>query len=152
MNAENNRYYAPSIEEFHIGFEFERFIPKSNTTEEKCWEKLAMSANYLTLDELDFEIIEKEIRVKYLDQQDIESLGFIEIETDKTRNKIVNTLTFKKEDTEILLYDREILAKHFPNALSLEVSHKYKFGKLVLPIEIKNLSELKKLLKQLNIC
>src|SRR5690606_29619740 len=70
------KYYTPEIEEFYVGFEYERFIPKSNSTEEECWEKLSMSINYLSLEELDNEIIEKEIRVKYLDKEDIESFGF----------------------------------------------------------------------------
>ena len=57
-----NKYYRPSLEEFYLGFEYERFIPKSNSTEEGCWEKITMSVNYLSLDEIDDEILEKEIK------------------------------------------------------------------------------------------
>lgn len=71
-----DKYYTPELEDFYVGFEYERFIPKSNATEEECWEKIKMSVNFLSLDEIDDEIIKKEIRVKFLSKENIESLGF----------------------------------------------------------------------------
>lgn len=54
---ESSKYYTPEIEEFYVGFEYERFVPRSNATEEECWEKIEMSVNYLSLDDIDDEII-----------------------------------------------------------------------------------------------
>lgn len=71
-----NKYFTPDIEDFHIGYEFQRFIPRSNATEEECWETIKLSVNYLTLDEIDDEIIEKEIRVPYLTKEQIEAEGW----------------------------------------------------------------------------
>ena len=72
-----NKYYTPIIEEFHVGFEYEY---NSNTFEEPIW-KLS---TYDTLDFVshsydDCEFDSSELlftRVKYLDKEDIESLGF----------------------------------------------------------------------------
>ena len=62
---ENNLYYTPEISEFHVGFEYEVFDKLHN-----IWNK----ENNFFLQQGDFK---DEIRVKYLDQFDIESLGFI---------------------------------------------------------------------------
>jgi hypothetical protein len=70
---EDNKYYIPQIEEFHIGFEYER---KYISFEE--WKKEIYLLHYdCNLNKLNVRIIDGEIRVKYLDQSDIESLGFI---------------------------------------------------------------------------
>ena len=71
-----NKYFIPDIEDICIGYEYERFVPKANATEEECWEKLIMSVNYLSLDDIDNEIIEKEIRVPYLTKEHIEAEGW----------------------------------------------------------------------------
>lgn len=74
----NTKYFTPDIEDFHVGYEFQRFIPKSNATEEECWGTIKLPVNYLTLDEIDNEIIEKEIRVPYLTKEKIEAEGWVE--------------------------------------------------------------------------
>ncbi len=71
-----NKYFTPDIEDFYIGYEYERFVPRANATEEECWEKLVMSVNYLSLDDIDNEIMEKEIRVPYLTKEQIEAEGW----------------------------------------------------------------------------
>jgi len=73
-----NKYFTPDIEDFHVGYEFQRFIPRKNATEEECWKTIKLPVNYLTLDEIDDEIIEKEIRVPYLTTEQIEAEGWIE--------------------------------------------------------------------------
>jgi len=63
------KYYTPKIEELHIGFEYE---VKLNSGE---WVKRELS----TLSELNFEdwsVKQNDVRVKYLDIEDIESLGY----------------------------------------------------------------------------
>lgn len=63
-----NKYYTPNIEEFHAGFEIE-----SQNIENAQWGKYVVQAE-------DIHSIEEEgveyTRVKYLDREDIESLGF----------------------------------------------------------------------------
>jgi hypothetical protein len=71
-----NKYYTPSIEEFHVGFECEilnayyKWNPIKFTIGH--YAELAMDNNQrgLTADT-------SEYRVKYLDREDIESLGFV---------------------------------------------------------------------------
>lgn len=128
-----DKYYKPEIEEFHVGFEYERFVPKANATEEECWDKLSMSVNYLSLDEIDDEIIEKEIRVKYLDKEDIESLGWK-----------LNSDLYIKDGLTLQLHKDLITIKYYDDFNN-------EWRTKVEQITIKNKSELVKLLKQLGI-
>tara|TARA_R110000764_G_scaffold234790_6_gene328888 strand:- start:199 stop:606 length:408 start_codon:yes stop_codon:yes gene_type:complete len=68
-----NKYYTPEIEEFHVGFEYEFRTLKG-------WDKEVMSWNDYPSYAGDYigEAIKETdgIRVKYLDQEDIESFGF----------------------------------------------------------------------------
>ena len=59
-----NKYYTPIIEEFHIGFEYESLWGIENINGE--WHKEV----FKSVD------VEQIVRVKYLDTDDIESLGF----------------------------------------------------------------------------
>ena len=77
-----NKYYVPQIEEFRVGFEYEELIYtsvyderwriniKKHIFETKTWER--GFPNFQWLNTLE----EGKIRVKYLDSEDIESLGF----------------------------------------------------------------------------
>ena len=86
----NNKYYTPEIEEFHVGFEYEQF---GKYTEFKVglntagyYSKIGETIETIgwkpkLCDEFDFKDLEEYlekglIRTKYLDQEDIESLGF----------------------------------------------------------------------------
>lgn len=69
-----NKYYTPEIEEFHVGFHYEELMNGK-------WAPDIFEPN-LYCDDRDMFLngLDKEtIRVKYLDQEDIESLGFEEI-------------------------------------------------------------------------
>lgn len=64
-----NKYYTPDIEEFHVGFEYERLDIE--------WRPCTVKP----IGNIDVEAINEEIygdiiRVKYLDREDIESFGF----------------------------------------------------------------------------
>jgi len=72
----DGKYYTPTIEEFYVGFEYE-------VKKEESWFRCFYSQGSLVdiyykynddLDSIDFEV--DTIRVKYLDQEDIESLGW----------------------------------------------------------------------------
>lgn len=62
-----NTYYTPDIGEFKIGFEFE-------VNEEK-WQRMTVD-EYMQLRALKSQINKGHIRVKHLNKEDIESLGF----------------------------------------------------------------------------
>lgn len=73
---ENNLYYTPTIEEFHVGFEYEVMIP-----EKSIWSKEVFFLNDSHINLVKWVTIQDEftihkIRVKTLDQSDIESLGW----------------------------------------------------------------------------
>lgn len=127
QNKMENKFYTPDISEFHVGFEYERFI-----NDEDYWDKLVMSVNFLTLGEIDEEINKQEIRVKYLDKEDIESLGFVEYEE--------NCYELKKEDC-ILNFTKS----------GFIVIYLYYANSTLFQGYCKNKSELKKLMKQLDI-
>ena len=92
MNMENNLYYTPTIEEFHVGFEYEHLssnLPDINDKFFKpriydysmaslLWERKVIDKEGNLIKELVpaiLTVIESEqCRVKYLDQFDIESL------------------------------------------------------------------------------
>ena len=72
-------HYVPKIEEFHVGFEYE-LLDYGGNMKGKEWRE-----DIITLVE-DIEnarewLRDGEIRVKYLDKEDIESFGFVWYET-----------------------------------------------------------------------
>jgi hypothetical protein len=136
-----NKYYQPSIEEFHVGFEYERSMSKFEEIE---WIKLTMSVNFLSLDDIDDEIIKEEIRVKYLDQSDIESLGFTNI---KDRGMSENYGDFFiKKDPIFQLANYELRYWYINNRLRVN-----RINGTIFDGTIKNLSELKVVLKQIGV-
>ena len=138
---ENNLYYTPTIEEFHVGFEYERLWLH---VEPPMWgkETFYLNDSHIKLMQYSLGDIEPLARVKYLDQSDIESLGWVNSEK----------LEFTK-DTWILrkFEDGLIIYKDYSNG-------KFKYPWLyedstdkIFEGTIKNKSELIKLMQQLNI-
>ena len=76
----SDKYYTPEIEEFHVGFEFEsNYITYSK---DKEWVKVTLKED-LNNEEIAWfytsyigDAVPTEFRVKHLDREDIESLGF----------------------------------------------------------------------------
>jgi hypothetical protein len=130
-----NKYYTPEIEEFHVGFEYEGESYISGR-----WIKHTLSEG----DHLDIEKIYKTARVKYLDREDIESLGFEELETMLSNPPIYRygnkdtgvTLNLRNQKVGITIPERERAVGGY---------------RTIFEGTIKNKSELKKLLKQLGI-
>lgn len=151
---ELNKYYMPEIEEFHVGFEYERFVPRPNINEEECWEKIIMSVNYLSLDDIDNEIIEKEIRVKYLDREDIESLGFNDF-----KHSVADWYKLEKRVPDGYCHygywNCFRLVHEYTNHKVKIIAYEYNFEEkdefVLFQGSCKNKSELIKLLKQLGI-
>lgn len=72
----DTKYYTPSLEEFHIGFEYEFKLYKDGITE---WEPTTLNVCAVLKDwvaDNPFAQPLSDFRVKYLDKEDIESLGF----------------------------------------------------------------------------
>ena len=74
---EENKYYTPDIEEFHIGFEFESdyilFVNYPNT-----WTKVTLATpdHDWFWGEYIADAVPEEFRVKYLDDEDLKECGF----------------------------------------------------------------------------
>lgn len=162
-----NKYYTPTIEEFCVGFEYEY-------KEKKVWKKDELDisgmtsgdcgADHYVENDIDF-ILDKlksnDIRVKYLDREDIESFGF-KFNEEKTKQEsgyITYTKTVKKWNfTRVThLHHRQgdsvyksMVAIHEDGDNSFGII--YKFIDVYYPkIEIKNKTELKKYLNQTNL-
>ena len=82
---EENKYYTPEINEFYVGFEYEIFEPDDNRVyiwKKQVFNKFTFDSEINTYDgEMPFYagLLEKTIRVKHLDKQDLTELGFKEI-------------------------------------------------------------------------
>ena len=145
-----NKYYTPTIEEFHVGFECEvyGFNPNNrlNNNIEKKWEKITFSIEDINL--LKDKYLDS-FRVKYLDREDIESLGF-EYQDGKMIKGYSDNFIYKPNNNLqynlTYVYAKNILRIHVEDLVYFEESYNYLYqGK------IKNKSELKRILKQLNI-
>lgn len=127
---EYNKYYTPTIEEFHIGFEFEVQGLKDS---EITWQSISVK----NIDALML-IDRMTTRVKYLDKEEIESLGW------KDCDNIYNTIRWDFNDYILMFYKKDnrylIFRDCGPNNIQT-----------VFNGFIKNKSELKKLMQQLNI-
>lgn len=76
-----NKYYTPSIEEFRVGFSYELFDDfwmKDNKYHPRTFGVDSEGLHSARIDDILFNrpVLSK-VRVKYLDRDDIESLGFI---------------------------------------------------------------------------
>ena len=148
----NNKYYTPSISEFHIGFEYESNYNKPN------WEVVTLKYDDVTsfFDNYVYDASPTEFRVKYLDIEDIKSFGFTHTTSLKGYQenfrieKLFRRLNEEHDDTMwqnvFLQYAPDIHRVIIRNEIS-DGSEDETFFEGV----IKNKSELKKLLIQLNI-
>ena len=136
-----NKFYTPKIEEFHVGFEYESYNGKvwSKEISETCYSDQAYIC--LPIPEKDYGYDYENTRVKYLDLEDIESLGwkFKEIEKGMLSNRPIfkfktYLLNFDRNEHGIwlLITDEYVEYQHFSG-------------------QVKNKSELKKLMQMLNI-
>lgn len=149
----NELYYTPKIEEFHVGFEYEISIMKATVGYKEpvsTWEKgiygvdslgynmlvgEALHRSRQTLDILQSISDKQLIRVKYLDQQDIEELGW------NTLRSNINWVRATKNSTEII----------FEKNIEVPIIQIFKNMNCVFTGTIKNKAELKKLMQQLQI-
>lgn len=131
------KYYIPAIEEFRPGFEYE--ITSGYEWVKKTFSKKDLKS--FLYENLENGINQGYIRVKYLDKEDIESLGF------EVFGKGNNTFQIKK-DTSYLLHlstNKVYIYK------DIEKPRKSDATITIFEGKIKNKSELKILLQQLEI-
>lgn len=144
-------YYTPKIEEFHVGFEHEVFeIPFgiSKTEKDGKWEKGSLphpgffqEINWKAFVEA---IEEKHVRVKYLDQEGIESLGWTPSKDTPGVYDLGNwALRHFKDTSTVSIIERDLVKSK--NYMTIGAPS------TVMHIVVKNKSELKRILKQLNI-
>jgi hypothetical protein len=161
-NMETQKYYTPSIEEFHVGFEFEHEIfemPDNNSNDPngKWWNKstikcigdcssrtIAPITELAVVEAIMTTYVRDVVRVKYLDKDDIESLGWKPI-----------TLTDEIYGC-ISCYEIETTDQYFLLGLYKDGKVRISSGMntprfLFCHLPIKNKSELKKLMSQINI-
>ena len=137
-----DKYYTPEIEEFHVGFEFEFY-----DEDDKDW-TVTVIKNQTDL--CNWTGLEINKRVKYLDKEDIESLGW---KFNRAHLEGETQLKFYKDNK--CLYYRE--GEHQIGVFTINPSKCEYYSKhgvdpcMINTVTIKNKSELKRLLKQLGI-
>jgi hypothetical protein len=140
----NGKYYTPSGTEFHVGFEYEIF-EDFDFYEEESWHEQIYGRNGYDQESLGhvqilLDPIPTLVRVKFLDREDIESLGW----------------TFNNENLEFLTFDRLVGGNTRDHLWVLRLE---KDSRLYIRQDkhcrflgtIKNKSELRRLMKQLGI-
>ena len=142
-----SKYYTPEIEEFHIGFEFETCL---RNQEGPYWEKQIVE--YKGWKDK-WNIPPGKLsghRVKYLDQEDIESLGFEKIEEPQS------ILEECYEKDGLVIQTNPFIHDKLPNKTRIghrnklrDGSGRYKGFYNYFQGTIKNKSELKKVLKMI---
>lgn len=169
--GQNNKYYTPTIDEFHVGFEYEVFDTKysyevqhikedqykvlSEPKQVSDWYKekytldrfIYVENSETAYNGLNDYIEDGEIRVKYLDKEDIESLGWENVEN---RGMSENYgYSFQKPILYLSGGNAYYRLRYW------YTNHRVRIEPLGGPIfdgTIKNKSELKVLLRQLGIC
>lgn len=166
MNNKNSKYYTPSIDEFYVGFEFETnysIISGLFGNESDKFVKLKFTKENISnwIDLYIEDAYPSEFRVKYLDKDDIIELGFKLIDNEsyeRTNNgKFIFNYRYKK-DTLILTYTNWFVSdgKEY-RVVRIEdnadyINDKDESGNITNTLfsgNIKNKSELSKLLKQI---
>lgn len=141
------KYYQPELWEFHIGFEYLRVI-EMDDDDQFIWEDKIFPEEGLCTGSIDApELVELyynkyldgSVRVKYLDKEDIESLGFKVYEGDGCYYKDWMLDWYPEKDYLLKLYKK---VDNIPG----EEPYEYYFQGI-----IKNKSELKRILKQVGI-
>ena len=146
----NNKYYTPTLEEFHVGFEYEY-------KELGIWNKEVIDIldiisgnsgmNEYVENGIDF-VIEKlksnEIRVKHLDREDIENWFNVDITLDHQKE---NLIIFETDYGSVLNEYCKISYNKNIHIASIENCNE----DILFQGKIKNKSELKRILTQIGV-
>lgn len=162
----NNKYYTPEISEFYIGFEYQcksTFHDGTVKTQEQFDDDIKYKWNDTKVDSIqDLSYVQRSLhgrnaelnrcgtRVKFLDKEDIESFKF---KTQDGKEHIHETddllffVIWNGKDEFGITYNKK---EHYIKTIK-HFSGLHNMNECWMPINIKNKSELKVLLKQLNI-
>lgn len=135
-------YYTPKIEAFHQGFEFEVMEYDGSWEPEDDISMLGNIDSSLISDIEDL-IFYKRVRVKYLSIEDIKGLGF------KQQNSLTNErcVIYEKDDFVVCFFG-------YFNTVGVDLNlfvRVSKRNRIVFEGDVKNISELKRVLKQTDI-
>ena len=145
-----DKYYTPSIEEFRVGFECE--IQSSYGWQKNIWPDVLREDSLAYQESIDKDILiatqNATFRVKYLNKEDIESLGF------KLKEK--NDFTWTKGYNDPRKFDNIVDIIWDKNSAHVLITvgtneTTYEDWKTLFTGTIKNISELKIILKQVGI-
>ena len=138
----NDKYYTPDIEEFHVGFLFETYESRHDrwklTSIHNMYDYQAVFNLGLEKNRNGRVVNSNSIRVKYLDEEDIESLGFKE----DTYNGVK---CFTKNNCQIFLFHN---LTSDCNIISIDL-FAGEFRNQYFRGLVKNKSELKTIIKQI---
>ena len=144
-----SKYYTPIIDEFYVGFEYERMNgldwEKTELTNIDCCGTMARGYEN-EFEEIDSSI--RTVRVKYLDKEDMESLGFI---CKYESNSIYYTY---KESVSLFnsgVWTLKLINWPSEDNIRLTISDASIDDEVIFRGKIKNKSELIKLLKQIGL-
>jgi hypothetical protein len=143
-----NKYYTPELEEFHRGFEYEAYHNHDwwFLEEPVKWKKTSFdefhAPHMAPPSVLKKAISNGWVRVKYLDREDIESLGFKSIGQSVFKSKIRNERDGDFRDIHIIKRSHILIATG-------DAETPYTDWDTVFVGTIKNKSELKKVLKMI---
>jgi len=151
-----DKYYTPDISELHVGMEYERF----NHLEGKWIKDYLDYSHFQTiLNEEECDWSEHHIRVKYLDKEDIESFGFSHKNIQESfQTEIRNCQLFfgKKciyeslEKNHLIYYIKYFIEDNHC-VIRLDNNETKQKNIQIFNGEIKNKSELKKILKMIGV-
>jgi hypothetical protein len=143
------KYYTPLGEEFHVGFEYEIF-EDFDVLPEKIWQKQIYGQHGWDQESPDFvhtypgeDSVSKKFRVKFLDQDDMKSEGWI-----LTQEEGASFINF--EQTVRYRTDKVKCKLHYVLSTKWMLIYLHE-DKTLFAGRIKNISELRKLQKQLGI-
>lgn len=152
MNEEN-KYYVPKIEEFHIGFQFEDYFEGHFDIENSKKYSNEIFTNKTPFDYIEQRIKNNKIRVKFLDKEDIESLGFTLIKTFPSPYTKKELYSFKLNKEEGFNTGSNYYITFNDANINIEIQTygSYDTFKYQMNFIIKNKSELIKILKMIGI-
>ncbi len=143
--TEKDKYYTPTLDEFCLGFEYEQ--TEGHLGQDWGRRKVRIGDNHFYSFDMTHVpgntiwTVPKTIRVKYLDKEDIESLGFKDISLCDGQEFIKDNITIKYYNWSWDSPKGLIMIRVIEDGVSF-----YNFSG-----HLKNKSELKRLLKQLDI-
>ena len=150
---QRDKYYTPDIKEFRVGFEYEYAILNNG---EIKWIKDSFGKIVRSMIELEFLEKDKNIRVKYLDKQDIEELGWTAIGKIDDDGSYIIPYFSKLNKYRLYPYgkNRIMIVRpklDIPKGMKVGIIKDCEIEESMFDGTIKNKSELEVLMKQLGI-